>query len=209
MNFDAAFLKLLGHEGGYVNHPAVEYVNDTQIKSHSRIPASHAPCLGVGGCNAVAEGVIDLCGTRQLTSVRLHRSGLPAAGVCGAVVQRALHPASQRRGHVSARKGQEARWSVLDLRKGEREQGRLGHVSDALSASQIRGAEGRGCEGVRRQVHVLRRGVPPCRLRLSSLRRQRRLSELHVSEHIAQDVGRRAFKVQVAVRELSPAGALR
>lgn len=209
MTFDEAFKALIGHEGGYVDHPArVEYVDDSKIKTGSRKPRENAVGTERRCAGAITARGLALHGPDQFAVLRMPRARLRSSGLRRQAVQCPLHPAEKRRGHVCSCAGQQTRRALLRVLQAEWKQGRLGDVPNALSSGALRGAEGCGRAGVRRQVHGMRRAVPPGRFRLSPLWGQARIAEPHVYQYVSNSACERACEVQIALRELPQIGAL-
>ncbi len=209
MTFDEAFERLIGHEGGYVNHAmdGLQFANDSSHKSRSRIRVRNAGCVGSGGASTGADGGINLCSTIKLSCVCMSRRRLHAARVCEGTVQRALHPRPKGPAFGGSRAGEKAGWRVRRVRRSHRPQGRMGPVPASLSASSLRDAKGCCGGSVWRQVRALPRLFSPSGLRLSSPRRQGWITQRDVPEQVTQRACLGVVKVHSPVRQLPPAGA--
>lgn len=209
MTFDEAFERLIGHEGGYVNHPAsrLQYVDEPRPQSHLRISASNACGIGGRSADTHAAGRSDLRPANKLARVRVPRAGLHETRVCQGPVQRALHPRPKGPAFGGSRAGEKAGWCVRRVRRSHRPQGRMGLVPASLSASSLRDAKGCCGGSVWRQVRALPRLFSPSGLRLSSPRRQGWITQRDVPEQVTQRACLGVVKVHSPVRQLPPAGA--
>lgn len=211
MTFDEAFERLIGHEGGYVNHPAgwLEYVNESTHESRSRIRVGDAE--GASGCAAkpYARSGIDIRSAEELASVRLYRPGLCSPGLCQEPLQRALHTRSGRIASFCSCSSEEARRCLCGVRRADFRQRRLGLVPKALQAGSLRNAQGRSRRGVWFKVRSLRWEVPSRNLRFSSSWRQERISERNALKQVLERACQGIGQVHSSVRQLPQAGASR
>jgi hypothetical protein len=209
MTFDEAFERLIGHEGGYVNHAmdGLQFANESSHKSRSRIRVRNAGCVGSGGASTGADGGINLCSTIKLSCVCMSRRRLHAARVCEGTVQRALHQRAQGPFSGCPCSGEEARGRLRRVRQTDGDEGWVGVVPAALSPSSLRGFE-RCCGGrVRREVRSLRQIVSSIGVRLPSSRRQDQIAQRDVPEQLTECARQGAIEVHPAMRELPSDGA--
>lgn len=212
MNFDAAFDKLIGHEGGYVNDPkseGVKYANEQKSKSHSRIRGGHIRGAGGSGSCLREKGFFNIRSTNQLTKVRLQGVGLRSPCVCKRLVQRPLHQGQEGASIGRAGSRQKARGRVRRMWKADRCERWMGVVSAALQTGSIRGLEGCGYFCTWGQVRPLWRVISQSSVRFSPPWRQGRLSKRDAPKPINANAGKGVGKVQPTVRELSQIGAPR
>lgn len=211
LTFDEAFDRLIGHESGYVNNPAVglQYVNEQSFKDHSRIRGGDAVGAGVGCTRPLPCGRIHLHPANELTRVRLSGARVRAASLCQRPMQRPLHPPPERLVDGGPGSRPQAWRCVRRVRRADRRKGRMGPVSAPLQASQIRDAERRCRCRFRVQVRPLQRIVSSGSFRLSSSRGQAWLAERDVPQQLAQHIVQRAGQVHSSLRQLPQTGAPR
>jgi hypothetical protein len=209
MDFDTAFDRLIGHEGGYVDDPTVvlQYVDASQKKSHSR---NGAPALrgDVGSVSCAApESRGHLYSTGEHEGLRMFGGRVQQARVLKGLLQRALHSGSEGASPRRSRSGKEARRSVLCVRWRNGRQGWVGDVPATLPTSEVHRPEGRRRNRVRGMLHGLWWHVSPGGFRLSPLRRQGGFAECNVCQPINRGCRQRVNEVQAALRELPSTGA--
>lgn len=209
MEFDKAFERVIGHEGGYVNDPraALEYVNGSFQKSRSRIQGCHARGIGGGGAGPHTSGGCNIRSADEFAQLRLHGDRVHTPGLRKGDVQRTLHSSSQGSAYGRACASQKTRGRVRGVRKRDGGKGWLGALSTSLPTGPIRDAEGCSHYGIGWQVRQLRRDFPQSGFRFSSSRRQDQFAERDVHKQVSQRACQRASEMRTAVRQLSPFGA--
>lgn len=209
MTFDEAFERLIGHEGGYVNHPAshLQYVDGHETQSHSRIRVGDACGAGVGNANAHAASGSGLCSADKFAQIRMSCAWLRKAGLCQGVVQRALHPRQKGPPVGCARAGKKAGWRVRQVWRSNWPKGWMGFVPPPLSAGSLRDVEGCCDSGVWREMRTLPRILSSGGLRLPSPWRQSWIAKRDVLEQVTQCARCGVVKVHSPVRQLPPTGA--
>ena len=200
MDFDTAFDRLIGHEGGLValHHRS----HDKSFSDQKRGRRSVARGVSAGGSHLRSP-------YRKRSSIRLQCAKLRASGMRQRSLQWALPEGPEGRRHGCAATRAEAAGPLFRLQCRVLHEGRMGDVQDALPSRAVQRHQGCCHRSHGRRVRALRRCVPTSSVRLPSSRRQERRSKLDAREQIGSGNCRRARQMQPVVRELPSHGARR
>lgn len=212
MDFNEAFEKLLGHEGGYADDRRenwIKYVNEYKERSRSRIASDLIGCVAARSTCSHSIGFRDLRQAQVLKKLQMQSGVLRAPSLRQGFMQRALHPRAQGAIFDGATKGAQARRFVRGVRGNHWDKRRMGALSAPLQPGSIRNTERCSSQGLWLQVRALCRPVPPRSFRLSPQGRQARISERYVRSKVDRNNFTRAVEVHFALRQLPQNGAPR
>lgn len=209
LNFDKAFDRLIGHEGGYLSfqHKQLQYVNEPKKKHHSRIGEIFVSSLRGGNLGSYAVCLLSFFSAIKLTKVWVQGARLCSPSLRKGDVQCALHPSAQRVSVGRPGAGKEARGHLCGVREDNRSERRVGAVSEALPKGAIRNTKRRSGFSIWRGLCKLWARVSKGCFRLSPQGGQAWVSKRYVHERPANWAGQGVGQVCFVVCQLSQTGA--